>query len=75
MAGEDEKVSTYSEFREQVLPRIKAQGYNAIQLMAIQVGCCCVCVLGGCAAILGAVCCGSGGLCVGAGVCGSKKRV
>lgn len=37
MAGEDEKVSTYAEFRDNVLPRIKAQGYTAIQLMAIQV--------------------------------------
>jgi len=37
MAGEDERVSTYAEFRDQVLPRIKQQGYTAIQLMAIQV--------------------------------------
>ncbi|KIY96654.1 1,4-alpha-glucan branching enzyme, partial [Monoraphidium neglectum] len=36
MGGEAEKVSTYREFIEAVLPRIKAQGYNAIQLMAIQ---------------------------------------
>eukprot|EP00879_Flechtneria_rotunda_P011602 GHRR01012119.1.p1 GENE.GHRR01012119.1~~GHRR01012119.1.p1 ORF type:complete len:733 (+),score=193.09 GHRR01012119.1:150-2348(+) len=36
MSGEDERVSTYVEFRDNVLPRIKAQGYTAIQLMAIQ---------------------------------------
>lgn len=33
---ESERVSTYNEFAEQVLPRIKKAGYNAIQLMAIQ---------------------------------------
>jgi 1,4-alpha-glucan branching enzyme len=37
MSGEDERISTYAEFRDNVLPRIKAQGYTAIQLMAIQV--------------------------------------
>lgn len=36
MASEDEKVGTYAEFRENVLPRVKADGYNAIQVMAIQ---------------------------------------
>ncbi len=36
MALEEERVGTYVEFRDQVLPRIKQQGYNAIQLMAIQ---------------------------------------
>ena len=36
MATEEEKVGTYNEFRENVLPRIKKGGYNAIQLMAIQ---------------------------------------
>jgi 1,4-alpha-glucan branching enzyme len=36
MATEEEKVGTYNEFREQVLPRIKNNGYNAIQVMAIQ---------------------------------------
>jgi 1,4-alpha-glucan branching enzyme len=36
MAGEDEKVSTYVEFKENVLPRIANLGYNTIQLMAIQ---------------------------------------
>ena len=29
------KISTYNYFREHVLPHIKKQGYNAIQLMAI----------------------------------------
>lgn len=37
MSGEDEAISTYAQFRDEVLPRIKAQGYTAIQLMAIQV--------------------------------------
>lgn len=36
MASEEEKVATYNEFRTNILPRIKANGYNAIQLMAIQ---------------------------------------
>ena len=36
MATSEEKVGTYDEFRTNVLPRIKADGYNAIQLMAIQ---------------------------------------
>jgi 1,4-alpha-glucan branching enzyme len=36
MATEEEKVGTYNEFRENVLPRVKADGYNAIQIMAIQ---------------------------------------
>ena len=35
MAGEEERVHTYNEFREQMLPRIKANGYNVIQFMAI----------------------------------------
>jgi len=35
MAGEDERVHTYNEFREQILPRIKDAGYNTVQLMAI----------------------------------------
>jgi hypothetical protein len=38
MSGEDEAVSTYAYFRDEVLPRIKKQGYTAIQLMAVQVG-------------------------------------
>ena len=36
MAQEREGVGTYTEFREKVLPRIVADGYNAIQIMAIQ---------------------------------------
>lgn len=36
MAQEREGVGTYDEFRENVLPRIAKDGYNAIQIMAIQ---------------------------------------
>jgi 1,4-alpha-glucan branching enzyme len=36
MSGEEERVSSYNEFRENVLPRIMELGYNTIQLMAIQ---------------------------------------
>ena len=36
MAQSEEKVGTYTEFREKVLPRIVADGYNCIQVMAIQ---------------------------------------
>ena len=36
MAQDEEKVGSYSEFRQQVLPRIVRDGYNAIQIMAIQ---------------------------------------
>lgn len=35
MAGEEGKVSSYKEFEKNVLPRIKKDGYNTIQLMAI----------------------------------------
>ena len=35
MAQEEPRVGTYTEFREKILPRIKAQGYNTIQIMAI----------------------------------------
>ena len=35
MAQEKEGVGTYKEFKENVLPRIKELGYNAIQLMAV----------------------------------------
>ncbi len=35
MAGEEERVHTYNEFRERILPRIKDNGYNTLQLMAI----------------------------------------
>ena len=36
MATEDERVGTYREFLERIIPRIKKAGYNTIQLMAIQ---------------------------------------
>ncbi len=36
MAQDAEKVGTYDEFRENVLPRIIKEGYNCIQVMAIQ---------------------------------------
>ena len=36
MAQDEEKVGSYNEFREKVLPRIIKDGYNAIQIMAIQ---------------------------------------
>ena len=36
MAEDAEKVGSYDEFRENVLPRIIADGYNCIQVMAIQ---------------------------------------
>ncbi len=36
MAQQEENVGTYEEFRIKTLPRIAADGYNAIQIMAIQ---------------------------------------
>ena len=36
MAQNEEKVGTYNEFREKILPRVAADGYNCIQIMAIQ---------------------------------------
>ena len=36
MAQEREGVGSYTEFKEKVLPRIVADGYNTIQIMAIQ---------------------------------------
>lgn len=36
MATEEERVGSYTEFKENILPKIKAAGYNTIQLMAIQ---------------------------------------
>ena len=36
MAQDAEKVGTYKEFRENILPRIVKAGYNCIQIMAIQ---------------------------------------
>ena len=35
MAQEKEGIGTYTEFRENILPRIKELGYNTIQIMAI----------------------------------------
>jgi len=35
MSSEDERIATFDEFSEDVLPRIVKAGYNAIQLMAI----------------------------------------
>ncbi|MBR6197717.1 MAG: alpha amylase C-terminal domain-containing protein [Bacteroidaceae bacterium] len=35
MAQDAEKVGTYLEFKDNILPRIKNEGYNAIQIMAI----------------------------------------
>lgn len=36
MAQNEEKVGTYNEFREHILPRIVKDGYNCIQIMAVQ---------------------------------------
>ena len=36
MAQDKEGVGTYTEFRDNILPRIAADGYNCIQIMAIQ---------------------------------------
>ncbi|MDR0961777.1 MAG: alpha amylase C-terminal domain-containing protein [Mediterranea sp.] len=36
MAQQEEKVGSYNEFREKILPRIAHDGYNCIQIMAIQ---------------------------------------
>ena len=36
MSSQEAKISSYHEFQETVLPRIKTLGYNTIQLMAIQ---------------------------------------
>ncbi len=35
ISSPEEKIATYTYFKDEVLPRIKKQGYNAIQLMAI----------------------------------------
>lgn len=35
MATEEERVGTYAEFTRNILPRVKRQGYNAVQLMAV----------------------------------------
>ena len=36
MASENEKVGTFEEFRRDVLPRVKALGYDTLQIMALQ---------------------------------------
>lgn len=36
MSGEKPEVASYSDFKNNVLPRVKKAGYNTIQLMAIQ---------------------------------------
>lgn len=36
MSGEEEGISTYNDFRLNVLPRIAKSGYNAVQVMAVQ---------------------------------------
>ena len=36
MAQDEEKVGSYVEFRDNVLPRVAHQGYNCIQIMAVQ---------------------------------------
>ncbi|MDR0749418.1 MAG: alpha amylase C-terminal domain-containing protein [Tannerellaceae bacterium] len=36
MSTNEEKVGSYNEFRIHILPRVKRDGYNAIQIMAIQ---------------------------------------
>jgi 1,4-alpha-glucan branching enzyme len=36
MASREERVATYRDFTQNVLPRIKEDGYNAVQIMAIQ---------------------------------------
>ena len=36
MSGEKEDVSTFSEFRRDVLPKVAALGYNVLQIMALQ---------------------------------------
>ncbi len=36
MGGEEERVHSYREFADHVLPRVAALGYNVVQLMAIQ---------------------------------------
>ncbi|KAK9156687.1 hypothetical protein Scep_003261 [Stephania cephalantha] len=36
MSSPEPKINTYASFRDDVLPRIKKLGYNAVQLMAVQ---------------------------------------
>ena len=35
MAGEEPRVHTYAEFRDEILPRIRKAGYDTVQLMAV----------------------------------------
>ena len=35
MGGEEERLHSYAEFRDNILPRIKKAGYNTVQLMAV----------------------------------------
>ena len=35
MAQEEPRIGTYTEFKDKILPRIKALGYNTVQIMAI----------------------------------------
>lgn len=37
MSSEEEKVASYRFFADEVLPRVKKNGYNAVQLMAVAV--------------------------------------
>jgi 1,4-alpha-glucan branching enzyme len=36
MSSEEPVVASYTYFKDNVLPRIKSQGYNCVQLMAVQ---------------------------------------
>ncbi len=36
MSGEEQKVASFTEFREKVLPRVIETGYNTLQIMALQ---------------------------------------
>lgn len=36
MSGEEEKVASFEDFRSDVLPRVKALGYDTLQIMALQ---------------------------------------
>ena len=36
MSGEEEKVSSFEDFRQKVLPRVKDLGYDVLQIMALQ---------------------------------------
>ncbi len=36
MSSAEPKINSYTEFKEEMLPRIRKLGYNAIQIMAIQ---------------------------------------